>query len=124
MGESAGFAEQLRLAITASGKTKYRLALETGIFQGNLGRFMAGKCGLSIRSVGLVCANLGLKLTATAKAVTVKAVTVKAVAVLPVAVKPVAAKVVHPAKHVLTRAEQIEQRYGGGAMSVKIDVPQ
>lgn len=25
---------------------------------------------------------------------------------------------------VLTRAEQIEQRYGGGAMSVKIDVPQ
>ena len=38
--------------------------MPTGIAQGQLSRFMKGKCGLSLRSIDLLCECLGLGLTA------------------------------------------------------------
>ena len=38
--------------------------MPTGIAQGQLSRVMKGKCGLSLRSIDLLCECLGLGLTA------------------------------------------------------------
>jgi transcriptional regulator with XRE-family HTH domain len=56
--------EQLREAIRQEERSRYRISLETGIAQGQLSRFMQGKCGLSLRSIDLLCECLGLGLTA------------------------------------------------------------
>ena len=58
------FSEQLREAIRQEERSRYRISLETGIAQGQLSRFMKGKCGLSLRSIDLLCECLGLGLTA------------------------------------------------------------
>ncbi len=58
------FSEQLREAIRQEERSRYRISLETGIAQGQLSRFMQGKCGLSLRSIDLLCECLGLGLTA------------------------------------------------------------
>ena len=54
------FSEQLREAIRQEERSRYRISLETGIAQGQLSRFMQGKCGLSLRSIDLLCECLGL----------------------------------------------------------------
>ena len=56
--------EQLREAIRQEERSRYRISLETGIAQGQLSRFMQGKCGLSLRSVDRLCGCLGLTITA------------------------------------------------------------
>lgn len=56
--------EQLRLAIDASGVTRYALWKATGIDQAQLSRFMAGEAGLSLTAIDRICAVLGLRLTA------------------------------------------------------------
>ena len=58
------FSEQLREAIRQEERSRYRISLETGIAQGQLSRFMQGKCGLSLRSIDLLCECLGLGITA------------------------------------------------------------
>jgi hypothetical protein len=54
--------EQLRLAIDASGQSRYAICKATGIDQGQLSKFMAGKLGLSIDALDILCAYLGLEL--------------------------------------------------------------
>jgi len=54
--------DELRKAIRASNKTRYRLWQETGIDQALLVRFMAGKSGLSIESVEKLIEALGLEI--------------------------------------------------------------
>ncbi len=54
--------EELRKAIRASSKTRYRLWHDTGIDQGQLSRFMAGDGGLSIENVEKLVEALGLEI--------------------------------------------------------------
>ena len=58
------FSDQRREAIRQKERSRYQISLETGIAQGQLSRFMQGKCGLSLRSIDLLCGCLGLGLTA------------------------------------------------------------
>ena len=55
-------AEQLRAAVKASDKTRYRLSLETGIDQGTLSRFVHRKAGLTLDTAGRLANALGLEL--------------------------------------------------------------
>ena len=54
--------DELRKAIRASNKTRYRLWQETGIDQALLVRFMARKSGLSIESIEKLIEALGLEI--------------------------------------------------------------
>ncbi len=55
-------ADQLRRAIEASGKTRYRIAEEAGIAQSQLSRLMSGECGLSFETAERLANNLGLEI--------------------------------------------------------------
>lgn len=57
------FSEQLRAAVLRSDKTRYRIAQETGIPEGNLSRFVNQGAGLSLASIDKLCECLGLNLT-------------------------------------------------------------
>jgi len=54
--------EQLRRHIDESGVSRYRIWKETGVAQAVLCRFMAGKVGLSLRSLDALGDFLGLDL--------------------------------------------------------------
>ncbi|MBN2129816.1 MAG: hypothetical protein JW741_09980 [Sedimentisphaerales bacterium] len=58
----AAIYDELRKAIRASDKSRYRLWQETGIDQGQLARFMAEDCGLSVESTERVAEALGLEI--------------------------------------------------------------
>ena len=49
-------------AIEASGKTRYRIAKDTGISQPQLSRLMTGECGLSIAALERLAEYLGLEI--------------------------------------------------------------
>lgn len=55
-------ADQLRHAIAWSGKTRYRIALESGISQAVLSRFVNNQRELSLSHVDTLCKNLGLRI--------------------------------------------------------------
>ncbi len=57
-------AEQIRAAILSSEKSRYRLSLETGIAQSTLSRFVHGKVGMTLESVGKIVNALDLELVA------------------------------------------------------------
>ena len=50
-------------AIEASGKTRYRIAKDTGISQTQLSRLMTGERGLSIEALERLTDYLGLEIT-------------------------------------------------------------
>lgn len=54
-------------AIKTSGLTKYRLAQESGVSEGTLGRFLRNERTLTLPNVDKLAAALGLELTATTK---------------------------------------------------------
>ncbi len=54
--------EQVRRAIDASGQSRYAICKATGIDQGQLSKFMAGKLGLSLDALDVLCAYLGAEL--------------------------------------------------------------
>lgn len=55
--------EQLRDAIERSGKTRYRISMETGIAQSVLSRFVNDpSVGLSMANVERLCESLGVEL--------------------------------------------------------------
>jgi len=56
------WADILRRAVTASGKTHYRLHVETKLSETQISRFMAGTQGLSLRSAEKLASVLGLEL--------------------------------------------------------------
>jgi transcriptional regulator with XRE-family HTH domain len=55
--------EQIRKAIEASDKTRYRLSKETGIAQSQLSRLMSGQEGLSYDRLERLADALGLEIT-------------------------------------------------------------
>jgi len=52
--------DQIRQAVKDSGKTRYRISKETGINQATLSRFVAGKQGLSTKSLVALARFLNL----------------------------------------------------------------
>ncbi len=56
--------DDIRSAIDASGKTRYRLWQETGISQGQLSQFMAGTKGLSVEALEKLADCLDLEIVA------------------------------------------------------------
>ena len=62
MSKKPKFSEQLRRAIETAPVTRYRIAVDTGISEAVLSRFVNSKVGLSMETVDLVCDYLGLKL--------------------------------------------------------------
>lgn len=60
---NAQISEQLREAIRQGPMTRYRISLNTGIREGQLSRFMKGKCGLSLHSLDRLVKCLGLRLS-------------------------------------------------------------
>jgi transcriptional regulator with XRE-family HTH domain len=55
--------EEIRDAIEASGKTRYRIAQESGIAESVLSRLMSGERGLSIEALERLADYLGLEVT-------------------------------------------------------------
>ncbi len=53
--------DQIREAIEASGKSRYRIWKETGIPQAQLSRLLSGKSGLSIDALEKLADYLGLE---------------------------------------------------------------
>ena len=56
--------DQIRRAIDESGVSRYRLWKETGIDQAVLSRFMAGKAGMTLKSLDVLADALGLRIVA------------------------------------------------------------
>lgn len=54
--------EDLRKAMKASEKTRYRLWQETGIDQSHLAKFLSGEAGLSFENMERLAAALGLEI--------------------------------------------------------------
>ena len=68
MARNTPLSDQLRKAIHVSGKTRYRISIETGIAESILSRFMHGKAGLSLANVDRLCKCIGAKLVFPTKA--------------------------------------------------------
>lgn len=58
------FTEQLRQLIEASGESRYRIGVETGIDHATISRFMSGKGGLSMPNLDALAEHLGWKVVA------------------------------------------------------------
>jgi hypothetical protein len=54
--------DQLREAIVQSDKSRYRIAMDTGISQAILSRFVRTECGLSLAYFDVLADYLGLEL--------------------------------------------------------------
>lgn len=54
--------DEIRAAIEASGKSRYRIAQDTGIAESGLSRLMSGERGLSIESAEVLAEYLGLEI--------------------------------------------------------------
>jgi transcriptional regulator with XRE-family HTH domain len=63
----AAIAEQLRQAIEQSGKTRYRISLDSGISEAVLSRFVNGETDLTMENADKLCAALGLRVVLQAK---------------------------------------------------------
>ena len=59
--KQAKFTDQLRAIVEGCGKSRYRLAKETGIDEATLSRFVHGERGLSSKAQDALGACLGLK---------------------------------------------------------------
>ncbi len=55
--------DELRDAIEASGKTRYRIAQESGVAESILSRLMSGERGLSIDALETLADYLGVEIT-------------------------------------------------------------
>jgi len=54
--------EQLRRALLKGPESRYAISKATGVPQGNLSAYCAGKRSLSLESVDVLCRHLGLEL--------------------------------------------------------------
>ena len=63
MSKSRSMPDIIRSAVRRDGRSVYRLALDSGVNQGVLGRFMRGERDMKLRTADKVCRALGLKLT-------------------------------------------------------------
>ena len=62
MSKKPKFSGQLRRAIETAPVTRYRIAVDTGISEAVLSRFVNFEVGLSMETVDLLCDYLRLKL--------------------------------------------------------------
>ena len=58
------FSQQIRSAIDASGRSRYRICKDLGIDQATLSRFMSGQRGLTLKVLDRLADLLGLTVTA------------------------------------------------------------
>jgi hypothetical protein len=58
------FSDELRFAVDACGRSRYRLCKELGIAESTLSRFMSGERGLTLRCLDRFAALLDLHLAA------------------------------------------------------------
>ena len=56
--------DQVRQAVVESGQSRYAIWRATGIDQGTLCRFVAGKCGMSLESLDALADHLDLSIVA------------------------------------------------------------
>lgn len=61
-GKRPTITEQLKSAIAESGKTRYRIAQESGLSEAALSRFVNGERGLTTASLDALADVLGLEL--------------------------------------------------------------
>lgn len=54
---------QLRSALRTSGQSMYQIHKTSGVDEGTLSKFRAGKAGLSLESIDRLVRHLGLRLT-------------------------------------------------------------
>ena len=54
--------DSIREAIRKSGKSRYAIAKETGIDEGQLSKFMRGKAGLSLANLEAILETINLQL--------------------------------------------------------------
>lgn len=57
------FSHQIRLAIDASGKSRYRICKDLGVDQATLSRFMSGQRGLTLSVLDRLADLLDLRVT-------------------------------------------------------------
>ena len=61
------FSDEIRVAVQNCGKTRYRIAKETGIDAATLCRFVQGRVGLSMDSLDRLANEIGLHVASTHK---------------------------------------------------------
>lgn len=59
----AGLLDEIRRAVEASGKTRYRIAKESGVSAGQLSRLVNGERGMTVDTIERLADYLGLKIT-------------------------------------------------------------
>ena len=67
MARANTISEQLKKAILASDKSRYRIWKETGVSQASLCKFINGTTGLTLENVDTIAECLGLELKAKRK---------------------------------------------------------
>jgi transcriptional regulator with XRE-family HTH domain len=67
MSKRSSFSDQVRRAIEASGKSRYRICKEAGIDKAAMSRFMSGERGLTLRVLDRLAEYLGLELVSRQK---------------------------------------------------------
>jgi transcriptional regulator with XRE-family HTH domain len=64
MPKNASLSDQVRKAIDASGKSRYRIAKDLNVSEATLSRFMSGERGLTLAVLDRLAEYLGLELCA------------------------------------------------------------
>lgn len=59
----AGLLDEIRRAVETSGKTRYRIAKESGVSAGQLSRLVNGERGMTVETIERLADHLGLKIT-------------------------------------------------------------
>lgn len=67
MAKEPTFTDQIRKCIETCGRTRYAIAIEAGIQQATLSRFMNGKGGMSMEGLDALAACIGMRATLTSK---------------------------------------------------------
>ena len=62
MAKTVPLGDQVRRAVAASGRSRYRICKDLGIDQATLSRFMSGQRGLTLTVLERLVASLGLQL--------------------------------------------------------------